>query len=93
MSRDKEWEVENVELLTASLNHRLKVLRKIRRPLRSYDRTVRAIQLIKLAWNCPDDTILLMNCDMNPLGEINCPDDYARTTKRRDRLWDFLLGC
>jgi hypothetical protein len=93
MSRRNEWEVENVRLLTASLNHRLKVLRKIRKPLRRFDRTVRAIQLTKVAWNCPDDAFLMMNFDMNPLGEINCSDEYARTTKRRDRLWEFLLGA
>lgn len=92
MSKDKEWEVENVEMLIASLNHRLKMFRKIRMSLRPFDRGARAIQLIKVAWNCPADTFLLMNCE-NPLGEVNCPDEYARTTKRRDRLWEFLLGA
>lgn len=91
MSRSKGWEVENVEKLTASFNHRLKLLRKIRKRLRPFDGTVRAIQLTKVAWNCPKDTFLMMNCEMNPFGELGCPDEYAKTTKRRDRLWEFLL--
>lgn len=91
MSKDKEWEVENVWLLTASLNHRLKVLRKIRKRLRPFDRTVRTFQFMKVTWNCPDDTFLLMNCKMNPFGEINCPEEYARTARKRNRLWEFLL--
>lgn len=91
MSKSRGWEIENVERLTASLHHRLKLFRKIRRNLRTFDRSVRVIHLIKVAWNYPDDTFLMMNCEMNCLGEINCPDEYARTTKRRDRLWEFLL--
>jgi hypothetical protein len=84
--------MENVERLTNSLNHRLGNIRKIQRRLRPFDRTVRVIQLIKVSWNFPDDAFVVMNFEMNSFGEVSCAD-YSRTTKRRDRLWNFLLGA
>lgn len=89
MSKRKE-EKANLDRLSASLNHRLL---SVPSRLRPFDRAVKAVLTTKVGWACADDTYLMMNVeDLNPLGEINCPDSYRKDLKKRDRLWDWILG-
>lgn len=80
------------KLLLGSIDHRLGTAFKPHSMLAARDRDLRILLFMSSVRDWRKSWLLEMNVlDMNPLGEVNCPDAYAKTKGRRDRLWAFLL--
>lgn len=77
--------------LLNSVAHRLVTYRP-RSVLGDYHREFRISVMIDASRREPDGWLREENFEMNPLGEVNCPDCYRKDLQKRDRLWDFLLG-